>query len=826
MYARPILKSLQFGDVIGREKTLAEHIPYLRHVDDETLRLKEGQLIVCVKLDGFCFQTADQSEINLRLTARNTLVRALNDSRFALYSHIIRRECPATIGGDFDNPFCAALDRGHMASLRQRRMYVNDLYLTIIRRSFQGKVGKIDGFMNGLRSMMGHAPEDRDREARSDLKEAVANVVAALAPYGARILKIVSRPLPGQIVEGREPGDPQYGLYSEPCEFLAQLLNGGVEIPMALPRMGLDSYLPTRRVTFGRKAFEMVGPNALDLRFGTMLSVREYPAWTGPGMLDGLLRIKGEFIVSQSFSIADKAPTLTDISRVERQIAASDEAGTEVEEAISIARNEMVAGRTVMGTHHLTVAALGRTIKGMERCVQDVTAELQNLGMTVVREATNAQPAFFAQLPGNFGYIARGALISSRNFCGFASLHNFAVGKKNGNHWGPAISLLQTTSSTPYYFNFHRRQVGNFTVCGPTGSGKTVGLSFLMAQAQRIGPRPRCVFFDKDLGANVFVRAMGGQYERLRPGEATGFNPLQLPDTPGDRDFVFNLLKFMVRPRDGSMLRAEQEKILEFAVEQVFKEPIATRKFSEIGILLQGRERAHQDDLATRFEVWTRARGWLFNNPIDHWSAGNGIIGFDLTDVLDDEDIRTAALGYIFHRIESMMDGRPMMMFIDEGWKILNDDTFSAFLNDKLKTIRKLNGCVGFGTQSAKDIASATMAHTLIEQTPTNLFFPNPKADDKSYLEAFKLTHAELAWVRETAPESREFLIKHDQDSVIAKLDLSSVPWAPKVLSSTPALVEEMEALIERFGPEPKDWLPHYCGVANLFSQQQAPSAA
>ena len=137
----------------------------------------------------------------------------------------------------------------------------------------------------------------------------------------------------------------------------------------------------------------------------------------------------------------------------------------------------------------------------------------------------------------------------------------------------------------------------------------------------------------------------------------------------------------------------------------------------------------------------------------DLWSAGNGIFGFDLTKVLDDDDIRTAALGYIFHRVEGLMDGTPMMMFIDEGWKILNDDKFSGFVNDKLKTIRKLNGIVGFGTQSAKDIVASKMAHTLIEQTPTNLFFPNPKADDRSYLDGFKLSRARIRVGASTPPE-------------------------------------------------------------------------
>ena len=212
-------------------------------------------------------------------------------------------------------------------------------------------------------------------------------------------------------------------------EFLAQLLNGGAPLHMALPRMALDAYLPTKRITFGKKALEFRGGSNRDTRFAAMLSIREYPAYTGAGMLDGLLRVPHEMIVSQSFALEDRAPVMSHVAKVERQIAASDEAGTEVETAINTARNELVTGQTVLGYHHLTVCALGRSIREMEKCVQAATQELQNFGTIVVREDMNAEPAFWAQMPGNFAYIARRSLISSRNFVGFASLHNFAVGK-------------------------------------------------------------------------------------------------------------------------------------------------------------------------------------------------------------------------------------------------------------------------------------------------------------------------------------------------------------------------------------------------------------
>ncbi|MBA8904150.1 VirB4 family type IV secretion/conjugal transfer ATPase [Phyllobacterium sp. P30BS-XVII] len=795
---RAVRGSLDFGSIAAREKKISSHVPYLRHVDENTLRTKDGMILSIIKIDGFCHQTADQSEIDMKANVRNTLMRSLSDSRYAVYSHIIRRRILPQTTGSFSNPFCRDLNDRYMQGLTEKRMYVNDLYLTIIRRGFQGKVGIADGFVSRFRKAAGVSAQALDGEARKELEQQVANIQKDMSEYGARVLTAVKR---------------NGSVFSEPLEFLAQLLNGAQEIPMLLPRMGLDEYLPTRRITFGKRQFELRGAVDAETRFGSMVSVREYTSWTVSGVLDGLLKIPGEFIATQSFALQDRAPVLAEIAKVERQIAASDEAGTSLESAINISRDEIVNGRAVMGYHHLTVMAIGDTLKELETCVQAVTKEIQNTGMVTVREDLNAEPAFWAQLPGNFAYIARRAMISSRNFCGFASFHNFAVGKPTGNHWGPAISLLQTTSMTPYYFNFHRRQVGNFTVTGPTGSGKTVGLSFLMAQAMRIHPQPRCAFFDKDRGADVFIRAMGGQYEVLEPGVPTGFNPLQLAGSPSDRDFVLNLLRFLVRPRDGRTdLSAEQEKILESAVQQIFQIPVHERNFAEVSHLLRGGEQASHDDLASRFDVWCDTRGWLFNNPADLWDDEKGIFGFDLTKVLDDPDIRTAALGYIFHRIEGMLDGKtPMMLFIDEGWKILNDDRFSGFVTDKLKTIRKLNGIVGFGTQSAKDIVSSKMAHTLLEQTPTNIFFPNQKADEESYIRGFKLSRAEYDWVLNTPQEARQFLIKHDHDSVIATLDLSSMLDFVKVLSGNEASVAECAELRERYGDDPQNWLPYFC---------------
>jgi type IV secretion system protein VirB4 len=81
------------------------------------------------------------------------------------------------------------------------------------------------------------------------------------------------------------------------------------------------------------------------------------------------------------------------------------------------------------------------------------------------------------------------------------SLHNYPAGKASANHWGPAVTVLNTTSGTPYFFNFHVRDVGHTMIIGPTGAGKTVLLNFLCAQAQKFNPRT--FFFDKDVQSKI-----------------------------------------------------------------------------------------------------------------------------------------------------------------------------------------------------------------------------------------------------------------------------------------------------------------------------------
>jgi type IV secretion system protein VirB4 len=793
---------LDYGHLAMRDRPVAKHIPYMRHIADDIIKTKDSEYLSLIRLDGYSFQTADNAHINQRYMARNTLLRSLTSSHWGLTAHIVRKRIGPEIGGSFDNPFCALVNERYLDGLKRRSLFTNEMVFTVVRKNATGRIGIVDRMLRGAGRLNDRTSDEaNEREAITELRDLTANFVEQFQDYGARLLTVAE-------YDGR--------LVSEPVSFLQQLVNGPNDHRVALPRIGIDQILAKKRPVFERRTIALHGLTERDSWFGAILSVKEYPPAAGPGMLDALLTVNHEFIVTQSFAVLERAVARQLINKIENQVENADEGGTIVGEQIAEARDAIMGSLASLGEHHLAILCLGRTPTELNRCINEVGAALTDMEMVTTREDHGMELAFWAQLPANFGYVARRARIMSTNFCGFSSFHNYPSGRRDRLHWGQPVTLLETTSSTPYAFNFHVNDLGNFLVIGPSGSGKTVALGFLACQAQRITPRPRLVFFDKDRGGEILIRALGGAYATLVPGEPSGFNPFQIANTPQNREFLFQLVHYLCLPVNAERLSAEEEQVIREAVAKLMTYPKPQRQAAFLLELLKGKTRARAGDLAARFLDWVNPdqRGWLFANAEDELDLGNGILGFDMTEILGEPSVRTAALMYIYHRIDELLDGRPIMLFMDEGWRLLDDPVFIGFIRDKLKTIRKLNGIVGFGTQSAADIANSPAANTLIEQSATVLFFPNAKADERSHLGAFKLSRKEFDWIRETAVESRSFLIKHASDSVVARLNLGAAPEIIKVLSGRAETVAELTRLRSEVGDDPAAWLPRFMGQA------------
>ncbi|WP_339046458.1 VirB4 family type IV secretion/conjugal transfer ATPase [Candidatus Mesenet endosymbiont of Agriotes lineatus] len=781
------------SSIIRREIHSANFIPYSHHWNSTTLMTKEGYMLKVIKLDGFAFETADDEDLSIQNSIRNQVLRSISSPTFGLYFYTIRRRKNAFSDGFADtrlsNYFSDYVNLKWREKHSVKQSFINELYITIVRKSDKKGIEFLSHLLKELdHATSKHGREDDMKAIYEDLEEMTNRIVVSLRNYGPRVLKV---------------HETSGGLFCEITEFLSKIVNCGFVTNALFPTTTkIAKYLPLNRLYFGRKMIQIVSHDRN--KYAGIISVKEYGQHTFAGMLDSFLQLPYEFIITQSFEFANRQMAITKMQiQQNRMMQSADKAISQVVE-ISQALDDAMSGRIAFGYHHLTILCIEKTPKTLDNALALIEAELSNCGIYPVRERINLEPAFWAQLPGNFDYIVRKSIISTLNLAGFAAQHNYPIGNKSNNHWGEAVTVFDTTSGTPFFFNFHIRDVGHTMIIGPTGSGKTVLMNFLCAQAMKF--TPRMFFFDKDRGAEIFIRALNGIYTVIEPRTPTGFNPLQLDDTPDNRTFLMEWIKVLVSTYDDKFSSEDIERIND-AIEGNFKLAKEKRILSNIVPFLG---LGGPNTLAGRISMWygSGSHASIFDNNEDLLDFSKSrVFGFEMANLLKDSAALGPVLLYLFHRISISLDGTPSMIVLDEAWALIDNPIFAPKIKDWLKVLRKLNTFVIFATQSVEDASKSSISDTLIQQTATQIFLPNLKATSV-YRDVFMLTEREYMLIKHTDPGTRFFLIKQGINSVVARIDLKGLDDIVNVLSGRAETVLLLYNIIKEVGHDPQIWLP------------------
>ena len=792
---------------VRRELPASRHIPYAAHVAPEVIVTTQGGYLQTFRLSGASFESADDETLNNWHERLNVTWRNIASPNVALWAHLIRRRESPKFEATTGSTFADRLAQRYQDRLSSETLMVNELYLTILYRPVTGAAPTlVSRFLSRERTGQNGTECSDALEACAKLRQTLA---ASLARYEPESLSVY-------VWQERR--------YSALLEFLSLLLNGeSRRVP--LPRSPLRSVLATSRVLFGSETLEY--RTMTHTRLGAVLGIKEYPTPTVVGMLDGLLSAPFSFVLTQSFTFLNKA---TGQGLLQRQHArmgnAGDFAVSQSNELIE-ALDALTSNEFCMGDHHFTLQVLSdpsdsedRRLTRLNDHIALARAILADTGMTVAREDLALEAAFWAQLPGNFADRPRKAPITSRNFAAMVSFHNYPCGRATGNHWGEALALLMTSSRSPYYFSLHatdpkdpdggsRKDTGHTFVCGPTGSGKTVFVGFMLAMLARSGVTQ--VVFDKDRGLEILVRALSGTYLPLKNGAPTGFNPLQLEITPANIEFLKIWLRSLVRAPLGLTTREEGD--LDHALRGTLALEKPARRLSR---LIEFTDATRTDGIHARLARWCESmRGdyaWTFDNPTDTLTpklSQASLFGADVTEFLDNEVTRAPVTLYLFHVVRTLLDGRRFVCWADEFSRLLSDPAFEQFAKDGLKVWRKLNGVLCAATQSPSDALSSAISRTIIEQTPTKILFPNSDANVSEYVEGFGLSEREFKLLKEQLePGSRMFLVKQGHYSVVCQLDLKGFESALAVISGRASSVERLYSIMDQVGESPENWLP------------------
>ena len=771
-----------------REKSFSQMLPYTYHYNANTILTKNNEMISVIKIEGFAFQTADDEDVDNKKILRNNLFKGMAVDGLSLCVHTIRRKYSAFPDGEFNNIFTEMLNEQWKKKHGPDRTFINEYYLTVIKKIPNGPssiLKKIFGkflptYFNDTKIL---------QEAYADLAEARDRLVTGLMSYKARLLGI------------RKTED---GCFSEICEFLGRIANICYDQQMLVPRGNISKYINTQRIYFGTKAIEVFGPNYH--KFASMISLKEYRPQTYAGILDGFLSMPSEFIITQTYSFTNRQSAISKMQLQQRRLQQADDVAIsqmmELNEALDLA----MSGAFGFGLHHLTIMCVANDMKSLDDACSQAIVQFSNVGIIATRESMNMEPCFWAQFPGNSDYAVRRSVINTLNLAGFVSFHNYPTGKFKGNYWGDACTVLDTTSGTPYFFSFHARDVGHTMIIGPTGGGKTMLLNFLTAQAQKF--KPRLFFFDKDRGAELFIRAINGSYTIINPGLRCNFNPLFLPDTPENRNFLVEWLTILVSTH-GEIVNADETTKLSAAIDGIYRLPKKERLLHNLAPFL-GLEIGNS--LSVRLKMWHSdgSKAGIFDNDTDMLDfSTNRTFAFDMAEIMKDPIALAPVMLYIFYRINQSLDGSPTMIVMDEAWALIGNKVFAPKIKDWLKVMRKLNAFCVFATQSVEDAAKSEISDTLVQQTATQIFLANLKAND-AYRDVFMLSKRELALVKTTDPSSRFFLLKQDQDGVIARANMSGMDDAMNILSGRIELCAIADQIRKEYGDDSSKWLPIY----------------
>ena len=786
----------------SRETGVSHFLPWSHLLDKQTFVTHDGAIGSVIQVRGIAFEVSDDEDLagyHQRLSAFwQTLPETM-----AVYITQHRHPANTYPEGDFPEGLAKHFNEDYQKLFAHKSLFVNDWYITFMVKNFvQQSTKKTRFFKKFFYDKQATIRKQSQENQLQLLKQYLSEAMASLSEFSPSIL------------------GNSHDHKSELLGFLGLLVNGEGG-PLHYPPFcaELSRYLPHKRISFGKRIMEWQGNDAKAHAFGAILSIKEYQQETHALGLRPLLSANFSLISTHIFLRQPKSKVVNAINIQLGHMADADDAAISQQAAMAQARDGVASDLVAFGEHQHTLLIFAESQKVLDQHIAQVTSFYLDAGLIIVRESLNLESAFFSQMPGNFSYIRRRALVSSENLTDYAPLYNYHHGYVDGNHLGSAWMLIESQGRTPLYFNFHERgfgtkdnpPLGHALFIAPSGAGKTTLLCALDAQGKKY--HGLSFFFDRDRGCEIYVRAMGGFYTSIKPGVSTGFNPLQLDDTPVNRAFLIHWFSSLLV--GNGTLPESSLKHVEELIHRNYTMPKASRRLSVIVDFLpiDFEYRAH-------LQPWLRSRdperpdgalAYLFDNPEDTLDLSEqSVAGFDMTVLLSEQNksASPAVFLYLFHRLESLMDGRLISLYLDEAWQFLNHPYWISKMEIFLLSKRKANVHLTFISQSADKILNSPLKSHLVENTATHLFLANDKADRKAYIEGLQLSEGEYHFIKRIGKASRKFLFRQGNETAIGRMNLTGLEDYIRIFSANETSLRVCEAVRNEVGEDPSDWIP------------------
>lgn len=486
------------------------------------------------------------------------------------------------------------------------------------------------------------------------------------------------------------------------------------------------------------------------------VSLDGYPSEAGPLILEALNRLPIEYRWSTRFIFYDQATAQSVIDRIRKKWnqkvrPISDQIFNKVGGIVDRdaqlmaddaqeAYAESSSGLVRHGHHTSVIILMNEDPLILEDSVNRIMKTIGNLGFPCRREEANAVEAFLGTLPGHGYENVRKPLIHTMNLAYlFPATAIWAGVKRHPCKFynnAPALFMADASGSTPFSGVTHVDDVGHFKLLGPTGSGKSTGIQFLIAQQFRY-ENAKVYLFEKGYSGYALCSALGktGRHFDIS-GENDGimFAPLADVDVPYVRRWAEEWIVKCCELQ-GVQVSASEMKEIRISLERLGESARQDRNMTNYLSLIQNVR------LRDALMFYT-LRG---SCPALDAEPSQENVDFALYNVFEMEHLMSLGekyvapiLLYLFHKIERTLKGQPTWIILDEAWLMLMHPIWRDYIMKWLKTLRKANVGVGFATQEVGDAARSAIADVIFASTPTSILLPNPDVRRPDVLELYR----------------------------------------------------------------------------------------
>lgn len=804
-----------------RERPLAELLPWLLPLNQAVVLSKEGGLLAAFELEGLDQDAADELD---RDRAARSLEEGLKglDGRYTVWSTYHRYRSETRSSRAFAHPITQAIHDAYVSHLRTRGIYRHQHVLSILYLPEREdhvlkdllslcRSGRWLSAIQKLGALLGHTShlDDGLQHLSTELRE----FEAVMNSFAGAIQSIKARRLLGEEFTG----------FLNRCASSGAGLGGVRKTSQQVP---MDSLLGEAEIH--------VGADHLDIRAVSghkkigVLGIKAWPDSTYPGLIQTIFCMPFELSLTQTFQPVDRATAKAHIQSIQRfhlnlersmfsllRESLTGEA-TQVNDgtrqvSAAEAREALLSlaeERQLYGYYNLSLFVSATHLQELNQRLNQAAAVMRDAGFHVIREGMHLLSAWAGCLPGQWGQLVRWHFIHAGNVADLYPQTAPSLGRSKNVHFERQLNLdcsslvqLPGKDSTVYDFNFYQEDLGHTMVLGPSRSGKSMLVHFLLSQSFQY-PNARVIVFDKDRSARIATLTQGGTVLELQDPGSVSCNPLQYLHEEGESLWLQSWLRALIT-QYGYGWQAEDDAYLTAGLAAVLELKPSERRLTTLSLFLP-------QHLSQALQPWLLDSGGcpLFDGEHDCFHLER-FLSIDMGDILREEGIARLFMRYAFHRLDRLLAQAtpgPTTIYIEEAWFMLSNAQFAEQIRDWLKTLPKKLANVVLSTQSLEDLERSGIFGAIADNIPTRIFLANPHAQAQRtlYIDQFGLNESQLLRITQAEPK-RQFLICTPSES-----RLVDCPLPKAVVNVLRSDLKAQRLFDESRRQHPENWMHAY----------------